>query len=62
MVVSSMTIIPEIISDDVSGTLSNGDELEFEFTQDYIDTLLTEGKAVTDKTIEVKVSWIERCQ
>ena len=45
----------EIISDDVSGTLSNGDELEFEFTQDYIDTLLTEGKAVTDKTIEVKV-------
>ncbi|MGO2743435.1 MAG: hypothetical protein ACTIAM_07385 [Pseudolactococcus laudensis] len=49
----------EIISNDKSGTLSNGDELEFEFTQDYIDTLLTEGKSVTDKTFEVKVSGLK---
>ncbi|MFZ2027958.1 MAG: hypothetical protein WAU93_05845, partial [Lactococcus raffinolactis] len=33
-----------------------GDMLKFEFTSDYLDTLLTEGKAVTDKTFKVKVS------
>lgn len=46
----------ELISSDESGTLSNGDMLKFEFTSDYLDTLLTEGKAVTDKTFKVKVS------
>ena len=51
-----MNSLIELISSDESGTLSNGDMLKFEFTSDYLDTLLTEGKAVTDKTFKVKVS------
>lgn len=45
-----------LISSDESGTLSNGDELKFKFTQNYLDSLLTEGKAVTEKSFNVKVS------
>ncbi|GAX47460.1 hypothetical protein [Pseudolactococcus reticulitermitis] len=46
----------DLVSSDKSGTLSNGDELKFEFAKSYLDRLLTEGKAVTDKTFKVKVT------
>ncbi len=46
----------ELISSDESGALSNGDTLEFEFTPDYLDTLLTEGKTLTDKTFNIEVT------
>lgn len=46
----------ELISSDASGALSNGDRLEFEFTPDYLDALLAEGKAVKDRTFKVTVT------
>lgn len=46
----------ELVSNKQSGSLSNGDELKFEFNQSYLDNLLTKGKAVTEESFKVTVS------
>lgn len=46
----------KLLSKNKSGNLSNGEELNFQITEDYIDTLIRKGKTISEKTFKVKVS------